>query len=38
MTQIVVEYDGFDDGGDCSGDFDVSFQVTRWRSETVHPQ
>ena len=32
MTQIVVEYDGVDDGGGRSGDFDVTFQVTRRRS------
>ena len=31
MTQIVVEYDGVDNGGGRSGDFDVTFQVTRWR-------
>ena len=28
MTQIVVEYDGVDDGDSCSGDFDMTFQVT----------
>ena len=32
MTQIVVEYDRVDDGSSCSGDFNVTFQVTRWRS------
>ena len=37
MTQIVVEYDGDDDGGGHSSDFDVTFQVTRWRAKTVHP-
>ena len=26
------EFDDVDDGGGCSGDFDVTFQVTRWRS------
>ena len=43
-TQIVVEYNGVGDGGSCRGvfdrrfhpklhgDFDVTFQVTRWRS------
>ena len=30
-TQIVAEYDGVDDSGR-SGDFDVIFQVIRWRS------
>ena len=24
-TQIMVEYDGVDNGGGCSGDFDVTF-------------
>ena len=32
MTQIVVEYDRVDNGGGRSGDFDVTFQVTHWRS------
>ena len=32
MTQIVVEYNGVDDGSGHSGDFDVTFQVSRRRS------
>ena len=30
-TKVVVDYNGVDDGGSCSGDFNVIFQVTRWR-------
>ena len=36
MAQIMVEYDGVDDGGGRSDDFNVTFQVTRWCVETVH--
>ena len=28
-TKIVVDYDGVDDGGGRSGDFDMTFQVIR---------
>ena len=31
-AQIAVDYDGVDGGGGRSGDFDMTFQVTRWRS------
>ena len=31
-TKILVDFDGVDGGGGCSGDFDVTFQVTCWRS------
>ena len=37
ITQIVFEYDGADDSGGHSGDFDVIFQVTRWRAKIFHP-
>ena len=26
------ELDGVDNGGGCSGDFDITFLITRWRS------
>ena len=32
-VQIVVEYNGVDDGGGRSGDFDMTFQVICWRSK-----
>ena len=31
-ANIPIDYDGVDDGDGCSGNFDVTFQVTRWRS------
>ena len=31
--KIVVDFDGIDDCGGRSGDFDETFQVTRWRSK-----
>ena len=37
MTQIVVEYDGIDDGGGRNGDFDMTFQATHWRPGYCSP-
>ena len=31
-TQIIVEYDKIDDSGNRSDNFDVTFQITHWRS------
>ena len=27
----MVDFNGVDSGGGCSGDFKMTFQVTRWR-------
>ena len=32
VIKIVFDFDRVDDGGSRSGDFDVAFQVTCWRS------
>ena len=37
MIQIMVEYNKVDDGHGYSRDFDMTFQVTRWRPENVYP-
>ena len=36
-AQIVVEYNRVDDGGGCNSDFDMTFQVTRWRLRQYSP-
>ena len=38
MTQIVVEYDGVDNGGGRSGDFDRKFHLKlQYNSRAIHP-